>query len=84
MIENSYPAVFHKENDSYWVEFPDLEGCFSSGDTIETAYKNAKEALGMYLDKEGDLYERKINKPSDISNIISKNKKEVVMLVEFD
>lgn len=84
MTNNSYPAVFHKENDSYWVEFPDLEGCFSSGETIEEAYENAKEALGMYLNKDGDLYERKIKKPSSISIILSKNKREIVMLVEFD
>lgn len=84
MTNNSYPAIFHKENDSYWVEFPDLEGCFSSGETIEEAYENAKEALGMYLNKDGDLYERKIKKPSSISIILSKNKREIVMLVEFD
>lgn len=83
MINNSYPAVFHRENNSYWVEFPDLEGCFSSGKTIEEAYDNAKEALGLYLNKDGDLYERSIKKPSDISIIISKNKKEIVMLIEF-
>ena len=84
MANNSYPAVFHKENDSYWVEFPDLEGCFSSGQTIEEAYENAKEALGMYLEKDGDLYERVIKKPSSISIVLSKHKKEIVMLVEFD
>ena len=29
-----YPAIFHKEDGEYWVEFPDLEGCQSYGKDI--------------------------------------------------
>ena len=30
MAKIYYPAVFHKEdNDTYWVEFPDLPGCLT-------------------------------------------------------
>jgi predicted RNase H-like HicB family nuclease len=43
-----YPAIFHKE-ESYWVEFPDLEGCVSDGETLEEAMENAQEAMGLYL-----------------------------------
>ena len=43
-----YPAVFHKEDDAYWVEFPDLEGCQSFGDTLAETVMNAKEALEGY------------------------------------
>lgn len=43
-----YPAVFHHENNAYWVEFPDLEGCQSSGDTLAEALDGAKEALSVY------------------------------------
>ena len=43
-----YPAVFHKEGNSFWVEFPDLEGCQSFGDTLEEVFDNAKEALAAY------------------------------------
>lgn len=43
-----YPAVFHEEDGSYWVEFPDLDGCFSDGDSIVEALENAKEALALY------------------------------------
>ena len=34
MMKTIYPALFHKEDGCYWVEFPDLEGCFSDGDSI--------------------------------------------------
>jgi len=43
-----YPGIFYKEDNSYWVEFPDLEGCQSFGDTLEEIYENAKEALAVY------------------------------------
>lgn len=61
-----YPATFHKENESYWVEFPDLKGCYSSGSTIPETMEMAQEALTGYLLtllEHGD----NIAAPSDIS-----------------
>ncbi len=84
MSKVSYPAVFHFENNSYWVEFPDLEGCLSYGDTIESAFNSSKEALGLYLDQDDDLYVRTISEPSQMSNIIKQYPGEVVMLVDYD
>ena len=43
-----YPGIFHKE-DGYRVEFPDLPGCQSCGDTLEQTMEFAAEALGLYL-----------------------------------
>lgn len=44
----TYPAIFTKEGDSYWVKFIDLDGCFSDGNTLAEAMENAKEAMGLY------------------------------------
>lgn len=45
-----YPAIFTKEETGkYAVEFPDLQGCFTCGDSFDEAMKNASEALGLYL-----------------------------------
>jgi predicted RNase H-like HicB family nuclease len=33
------------------VWFPDLPGCFSAGDDVESALKNAEEALLLYFDE---------------------------------
>lgn len=63
-----YPAIFHKEDVSYWVEFPDLKGCNTYGSTIPEAMKMAQEALTGYLLsllEHGDY----ISSPSDISAI---------------
>ena len=64
-----YPAVFHKENGAYWIEFPDLEGCNTCGDTFEDAMKMAQEALGLYIN---GLYENELDipTPSDIRTIL--------------
>ncbi len=44
-----YPAIFHKEKDAYWVEFPDLPGCQTYGNTINETMESAQEALTGYL-----------------------------------
>ena len=44
-----YPAIFHAEAGSFWVEFPDLPGCSTQGDTEAETYANAVEAMELYL-----------------------------------
>lgn len=44
-----YPAIFHKEENSFWVEFPDLEGCHTYGTSIRETMEAAQEALSGYL-----------------------------------
>lgn len=48
----SYPAkiLWSKSDKCYIVEFPDIPGCITYGETIETAFKNAREALTGYLE----------------------------------
>lgn len=46
---NVYPAIIHEDEDGYWIEFPDCEGCQTQGDTMEELMEMAKEALGLYL-----------------------------------
>lgn len=63
-----YPAIFHKEDDAYWVEFPDLEGCHTFGSSITETMACAQEALSGYL---LTLLEQgqSIAAPSDISTL---------------
>ncbi|MDD4564650.1 MAG: type II toxin-antitoxin system HicB family antitoxin [Eubacteriales bacterium] len=60
-----YPAIFHEEDGSFWVEFPDLEGCQSCGATLEETMELAQEALGLYLATKIESKEE-IPEPSDI------------------
>lgn len=45
----AYPAIFHDEENGYWVEFPDLPGCLSEGEDAAQALSQASCALGGYL-----------------------------------
>lgn len=76
-----YPAVFTKEENGYWVKFPDLPGCFTEGDSISEAYEMAQEAMGLWLQSERNGF----NYPeaSDITGIRTAENEQIV-LVEFD
>ncbi|MCJ8278206.1 MAG: type II toxin-antitoxin system HicB family antitoxin [Bdellovibrionales bacterium] len=49
-----YQAKIKKDGKAYSVEFPDLPGCFSMGDTLEEAKQMASEALSLYLEEARD------------------------------
>lgn len=49
-----YQAHIEKDGDTYGVYFPDLPGCFSSGQSRESAMENAREALSLYLEEARD------------------------------
>ena len=77
-----YPAIFTKEDIGYSVRFPDLQGCFTEGDTLEEAYKMSQEAMGLWLECQ-QTGEFNYPTASDICNIeLSEN--EQIVLIEFD
>lgn len=63
-----YPALVHKEYDGFWLEFPDLPGCYTQGDSLEELMENAEESLGAFLAVKMDCNEE-IPIPSDIRKI---------------
>ena len=67
-----YPAIIHEENGSYWVEFPDLEGCSTYGETLEETLDLASEALGLYLVSLSEAG-TPLPEASDLSSIICKD-----------
>ncbi|MCL2018292.1 MAG: type II toxin-antitoxin system HicB family antitoxin [Oscillospiraceae bacterium] len=50
MAKYSYPAVFEKEQEGgYSIYFPDIEGCYSQGETLPECVENAEDALCLML-----------------------------------
>lgn len=41
--------TFDEDDGVYYVNFPDLEDCFTDGDSMQEALYNAEEVLGLYL-----------------------------------
>ena len=58
---NFYYAIFTKTPNAVEVEFPDLPGCLTFGDTFEEAYDNAADALAGWL---ANAEKRFIRQPS--------------------
>jgi predicted RNase H-like HicB family nuclease len=56
------------------VWFPDLPGCFSAGDDIDEALRNAQEALALYAESQA-LEGRRLPAPRTVSAL--KNDPEV-------
>lgn len=45
-----YPAIFTLEdNRLYSVRFPDIDGCYTSGDDLQDAFEMAEDALALML-----------------------------------
>jgi predicted RNase H-like HicB family nuclease len=81
-----YPIFIHKDEASdYGVIVPDLPGCFSAGETIEEAIKNAHEAIECHL--EGLLMD---NDPIPLKKTIEEHlenpdyKEGLLAMVEID
>ncbi|HEC2091441.1 TPA: type II toxin-antitoxin system HicB family antitoxin [Klebsiella oxytoca] len=45
-----YPLFIFKNADGFDGYFPDIEGCFFAGDTLESAVRNAEMAFGQHMD----------------------------------
>lgn len=45
-----YPAVFHPEETGYSVTIPDIEGCFTQGETMDEAVSMAQDTIGLMLE----------------------------------
>lgn len=47
-----YPVVFLPEDGGYTVAAPDVDGCFSQGDSLEEAVFMIQDAIGLVLEQE--------------------------------
>lgn len=77
-----YPSIFSFDDDGISVEFPDLEGCFTCGDTTQEAIIRAKEAMGLHLfgmEEDGE----KIPAPTNIKDIKLENNQSIVLIETY-
>jgi predicted RNase H-like HicB family nuclease len=49
-MKYEYPAIIHPAKEGgFWVDFPDLDGCFTQGETIEECIFMATDAASIWL-----------------------------------
>jgi len=77
-----FPSIFHAEDTGFSVTVPDIDGCFTEGDTIEEAYLNAVEAIGLFFEEIND-HKLEIPSISKASNLHC-HEGEFLVLIEFD
>ena len=68
MAKYVYPAIFTPEEKGYSINFPDLEGCFTCGDSLQDGLEMARDALALVLygyEKDGKI----IPEPSERNGI---------------
>ncbi|HAP7170794.1 TPA: antitoxin HicB [Enterococcus faecium] len=72
-----YPAIFEKEGEAYNIIFPDLPEISTFGNSLEEAYLNAKDALGLALYSVPDA---EFPKPSAVEELTLKANQVVVII----
>ena len=75
----AYPAIFEKEENGYFVNFPDIKPCYTEGSTLEEAAIMAKDVLESRIEialEQGEM----LPAPSEIDKL----KGDKVMLVVAD
>ncbi len=43
-------VVIEKDKDGYYAYCPELQGCYSQGDTYEEALKNIRDAIKLHIE----------------------------------
>lgn len=74
-----FPAIFTFDGKYYNVDFIDLKGCSTFGDSIQNAYLMAQDAMGLYLDELTNFPQPTL----DISKI-SLQKNQLISFVSID
>jgi len=74
-----YPILIQKDPDSdYGVTVPDLAGCFSAGENMESALENAEEAILTHI--EGLLMDNDpIPSPSSIDSLKKRHREKDIV-----
>lgn len=76
-----YPVIFTFDGKYYNVDFIDLKGCSTYGNSIQNAYYMAQDAMGLYLDE----LTKFPNPTLDISNIkLEKNQFITFVSIDMD
>ena len=75
----AYPAIFEKENSGYFVNFPDIQPCYTEGKTLEEAVIMATDVLESRIEIALERNET-LPFPSDIETL----RGDKVMLIVAD
>ena len=50
MTQYRFAVVIEKDQDGYYAYCPDLQGCYTQGDTYEEAVANIEDAIRLHIE----------------------------------
>lgn len=50
MKQYRFSVIIEKDKDGYFAFCPELQGCFTQGDTYEEAVENIKDAIRLHIE----------------------------------
>ncbi|HUT03031.1 MAG TPA: type II toxin-antitoxin system HicB family antitoxin [bacterium] len=50
MTRHQFAVVIEKDKDGWFAMCPDLQGCYTQGDTYEEALENIKDAIRLHVE----------------------------------
>ena len=50
MTRHQFAVVIEKDKDGWFAICPDLQGCYTQGDTYEEALENIKDAIRLHVE----------------------------------
>ena len=73
-------AIITRLQNIYCVQFPNLPGCLTQGDSFEAAVLNAQEALAIYYYHQGGILDNKY----DIFDLQKANPNSIIQMIVVD
>lgn len=49
-MKYNVPVIIEKDADGYFAHAPDLQGCYTQGDTYEEALANVREVVALHIE----------------------------------
>ena len=49
MKQYDFPIIIEQDDVGYFATCPELQGCYSQGDTYEEVFSNIKDAINLHL-----------------------------------
>jgi len=75
----AFSAIVTLEENGYSARFPDIDGCFTSGETMSEVVDNAEDALCLMLANMEECGDE-IPEPSDIDDIKTEKNDMLVLI----
>lgn len=60
----NFPIVIEHDKDGYFAFCPELQGCYTQGDTYEKALENIRDAIKLHIEDRNEKDEEIVHKDS--------------------